>query len=416
MSELSLSTYQHDQFGEIRTLLNENGEPWFVAKEVAVALGYKNSRGAIIEHCKGGSEMLLPSKGGNQMTKVIPESDLYRLILRSKLPQAEAFQDWVTSEVLPSIRKYGIYKKDKKEELTEKSFLEHNGFFWLSLDTLKKQMEYIGLETEEDNTDNIGLTFDENKDFLKVYYAEINGKSHIRDYGILYLLLTVSFEVLEKKEEIKKLCTRVESLLESLKGKDTNHIKISAVRAYQEVVSKITASGKDINFIAGLIRYKKKELTPSEIAVLTGQKEDDVAVYLEELEASGIMDMADFFVDTLPTQISPPALLPSTPVQPEPVAFQVGVSKKLIKALGFNEAVVLNQLETMIAESKRDSVTVTYDEWIERFPFKSWQTLRRVVRKLEKKGIVIADIDFSHFIRVKRYRIDRETLRRYAGE
>src|SRR5690606_22624122 len=109
MSELSLSTYQHEQFGEIRTLINDNGEPWFVAKEVATALGYKNPNEAIRDHCKGVSETLTPSKGGNQNTKIIPESDLYRLILRSKLPQAEAFQDWVTSEVLPSIRKYGVY-------------------------------------------------------------------------------------------------------------------------------------------------------------------------------------------------------------------------------------------------------------------------------------------------------------------
>ncbi|HAL86241.1 MAG TPA: phage antirepressor Ant, partial [Deferribacteraceae bacterium] len=78
METTALSTFQHEKFGEIRTLIKEDGEPWFVAKEVAVALGYKNSREAIIEHCKGGSEMLLPSKGGNQLTKIIPESDLYR--------------------------------------------------------------------------------------------------------------------------------------------------------------------------------------------------------------------------------------------------------------------------------------------------------------------------------------------------
>ena len=413
MSSLVLSSFQNDQFGEIRTLIHENGEPWFIAKDVASVLGYTDTTQAIRKHCKGGVETTLPTAGGNQKLKVIPESDLYRLILRSKLPQAEAFQDWVTSEVLPSIRKHGFYKKESKEELTEASFIEHKGSFWLPLDTLRKQMEYIGLETEEDDTDNIGLTFDENEDFLKAYYTEINSKGHIRDYGIVYLLLMVSSEVLIKKEEIKKLCTRVEGLLEALKGKDTKHIRISAVRAYQEVVSKITASGKDINFIAGLIRYKKKELMPSEIAVLTGQRKDDVEVYLEELETSGIMDMADLLEEVVPN-ISLPTLQLSSPIkQAETVILQTKLSKTLIKALGFNEAVVLSQLETMIAESKKDSVTVTYDKWIERFPFKSYETLRRTVRKLEKKGIVIADIDSSHFIRVKRYRIDREVLGKY---
>jgi prophage antirepressor-like protein len=409
-SDTQIVTHNHEKFGAMRMFTDEHGEPWFVAKDICESLDIKNTTQALQN--LDDDERSIFNIGRQGKTNIINESGLYSLIIQSRKPEAKAFRKWVTSEVLPSIRKYGVYRKDNQAELTEESFIEHNGSFWLSLDTLRKQMEYIGLETEEDDTDNIGLTFDEHKDFLKAYYTEINGKGHIRDYGILYLLLTVSFEVLVKQEEIKKLCTRVESLLESLKGKDTKHIKISAVKTYQEVVSKITASGKDINFIAGLIRYKGKDLTPSEIAVLTGQREDDVAVYLEELETSGIMDMADFFADTLPAQISLPAVK-----QPEPVVtLQTGVSKKLIKALGFNEAVVLNQLETMIAESKRDSVTVTYDEWLERFPFKSWQTLRRTVRKLEKKGIVIAYIDSSHFIRVKRYRIDSEVLKRYAGE
>ncbi|MCD8490651.1 MAG: hypothetical protein LRY51_01410, partial [Geovibrio sp.] len=111
METTALSTFQHEKFGEIRTMKDEKGEPWFVAKEVAVALGYTNPQKAIRDHCKGVNETFTPSKGGNQLTKIIPESDLYRLILRSKLPQAEAFQDWVTSEVLPSIRKTAIHER-----------------------------------------------------------------------------------------------------------------------------------------------------------------------------------------------------------------------------------------------------------------------------------------------------------------
>lgn len=414
MVELSLSTYQHQQFGEIRTLINDDGEPWFVAKEVAEALGYSNTRDAISKHCRCVAKHDLPhpqSHGKTIEVNIIPESDLYRLILRSKLPQAEAFQDWVTSEVLPSIRKYGVYRKESREELTEASFIERNGSFWLEMKLIAEELDHIGIPKD---SENVELTFDEHKEFLQNYYAKIDGKECLRDHGIIYLLLMISFEVLIKKEEIMKLCARIEGMVESLKGKDTKHIRISAVKAYQEVVSRISSSGKDINFIAGLIRYKKKELTSSEIAVLTGQKADDVAVYLEELETSGIMDMADFFVDTLPAQIS----LPPAPAvkQPEPAAPQSGVSQKLIRAIGANEAVVLNQLETMIARSKRDSIQITYSEWLRRFPFRSHSSLKRVIQKLEGMGIIISKKGFNNFQWAKEYRIDREVLKRYAGE
>lgn len=90
-------------------VLTECGEPWFVARDVANLLGYRNSRDAIARHCKGGRETRLPSAGGNQVVRLIPERDVYRLIMRSKLPAAEAFEDWVVSDVLPSLRKTGGY-------------------------------------------------------------------------------------------------------------------------------------------------------------------------------------------------------------------------------------------------------------------------------------------------------------------
>lgn len=93
---------------EVR-VIERDGEPWFVAKDVACVLGYANTRKAIIDHCKGGNETLLPSAGGKQTVKIIPERDVYRLIMRSKLPAAEAFEEWVVGEVLPAVRKHGGY-------------------------------------------------------------------------------------------------------------------------------------------------------------------------------------------------------------------------------------------------------------------------------------------------------------------
>lgn len=102
-----MSLFNFDGF-DVR-IQDDQGKPWFVAKEVCKILGYKETRRAVSMHCKGGCKMDLPSRGGIQETTIIPESDVYRLIMRSKLPAAERFEDWVTSEVLPTIRKTGSY-------------------------------------------------------------------------------------------------------------------------------------------------------------------------------------------------------------------------------------------------------------------------------------------------------------------
>jgi len=92
-----------------------DGEPMFVARDVAATLGYTNPNEAVRVHCKGVSETLAPSNGGMQRVKVIPERDVYRLIMRSKLPAAERFEEWVVGEVLPSVRKTGSYVNQASE-------------------------------------------------------------------------------------------------------------------------------------------------------------------------------------------------------------------------------------------------------------------------------------------------------------
>lgn len=112
--------FKHGEFGEVRTVVrDEDNNPWFVAKDVAEALGYTNPQKAIRDHCKGVNETFLPSKGGVQTVKIIPEPDLYRLIIKSKLPSAEKFERWVFEEVLPSIRKCGGYLVTRDEDTPE---------------------------------------------------------------------------------------------------------------------------------------------------------------------------------------------------------------------------------------------------------------------------------------------------------
>jgi prophage antirepressor-like protein len=96
---------------DVRVLQDDHGEPWFIAKDVADLLEYANPHEAVRSHCKGVREMLTPTAGGDQVMKVIPERDVYRLVMRSKMPAAEAFEEWVVGEVLPTIRKTGEYQR-----------------------------------------------------------------------------------------------------------------------------------------------------------------------------------------------------------------------------------------------------------------------------------------------------------------
>ncbi|MCM1334954.1 MAG: Bro-N domain-containing protein [Bacteroides sp.] len=120
MNEISIFT--NPEFGKIRTVAL-NGEPWFVGKDVAEALGYgkgKSLNNAIASHVdcedKGVTEMMTP--GGLQKVTVINESGLYSLILSSKLPTAKAFKRWVTAEVLPQLRRTGTYGIGIEEIIT----------------------------------------------------------------------------------------------------------------------------------------------------------------------------------------------------------------------------------------------------------------------------------------------------------
>lgn len=105
-----IQTFENSEFGSIRIVEIEN-EPYFVGKDVADVLGYNESNKAISRHIDEEDRMKhpIPSTGGIQSSWIINESGLYSLILSSKLPTAKKFKRWVTSEVLPSIRKHGAY-------------------------------------------------------------------------------------------------------------------------------------------------------------------------------------------------------------------------------------------------------------------------------------------------------------------
>lgn len=156
--------FSNSEFGEIRTVTIDN-EPWFVGKDVALALGYERTADAIRQHVeeedRGVGEIQTP--GGKQKMTVINESGLYALIFGSKLESAKRFKHWVTSEVLPAIRRHGAYMTDQTLEkaLTSPDFL-------IQLATqLKKEQEK-----------NVALAADNERMKPKEIFADAVAASH----------------------------------------------------------------------------------------------------------------------------------------------------------------------------------------------------------------------------------------------
>ena len=134
MNELKI--FENPEFGQLRMVFVD-GRQYFVANDVAKALGYSEPKNAVARHCKGALKQSYLTNGGEQEIKVIPEGDVYRLIIRSKLPKAEEFEHWVFDEVLPSIHRYGIYATDSVLE----SILTSPDFGIRLLSELKEERE-----------------------------------------------------------------------------------------------------------------------------------------------------------------------------------------------------------------------------------------------------------------------------------
>ncbi len=110
MNELQI--FENSEFGSVRTVYID-GKIYFVANDVAKALGYSVPKDAVTRHCKGALKRRYLTDGGEQEVKIVPEGDVYRLIIKSQLPSAERFERWVFEEVLPTIRQTGQYGKQR---------------------------------------------------------------------------------------------------------------------------------------------------------------------------------------------------------------------------------------------------------------------------------------------------------------
>lgn len=139
-----IQIFQNEQFGKVRIATNESNEPLFCLADVAKALGYNRPADAVSQHCKGVVILPTPTNGGIQEMKYGKESEVYRLTMKSKLPDAEKFQDWVCDEVLPSIRKHGAYMT---QETLEKALTSPD--FLIQLATNLKEEKQKRIEAEQ---------------------------------------------------------------------------------------------------------------------------------------------------------------------------------------------------------------------------------------------------------------------------
>lgn len=141
-----LQIFNSPEFGAIRTI-EKDGEPWFVGKDVATALGYKDTVNALKSHVdtedKGGWQ--ITTQFGDKETTIINESGLYSLVLSSKLPTAKKFKRWVTNEVIPSIRKHGAYMTP---ETLEKVLLSPDTLMQLAQNLKDEQEKRKALEAQ----------------------------------------------------------------------------------------------------------------------------------------------------------------------------------------------------------------------------------------------------------------------------
>lgn len=147
--ENEIQIFNNPQFGEIRVTANEQGEPMFCMSDVAKALGYANPAKAVIDHCKGVTVLETPTQNQHgatvmQQIKFGKEGEVYRLVMKSKLPEAEKFQDWVCDEVLPSIRKHGAYMS---EQVIERTLSDPD--YLIQLATTLKEEKLKRLEAEK---------------------------------------------------------------------------------------------------------------------------------------------------------------------------------------------------------------------------------------------------------------------------
>lgn len=222
-----ITVFSNTEFGSVRTLVI-NGEPYFVGKDIALILGYAKPRNAIAAHVDEEDKKDAPIQGdlgGTQEMTVINESGLYSLILSSKLPKAKSFKRWVTSEVLPSIRKTGSYSIQQKVDS------------YMIEDSIARAKRWI---EEEEERRNLRLTVENQKPMVMLAEERIDKKG-------CYSLTDVTKSLHFKRGQITRWAKSqgfIHKTLTEVNNKGKEYFKVYSTDGVHNQIG-ITESGLD---------------------------------------------------------------------------------------------------------------------------------------------------------------------------
>lgn len=185
-----IKVFKNEQFGEIRTITID-GQPWLLGKDVADALRYSNTQKAVRDHVDEEDKLTerIVLSGQNREVIFVNESGLYSLILKSKLPSAKQFKRWVTSEVLPSIRKYGAYATEETLNRVQGDTEESEKLFRMLREEKQRTRE---LESENNRLAEENDTLAEVVDFINMYDDE-SDLLNVSDIAIAYQMSAIEF-------------------------------------------------------------------------------------------------------------------------------------------------------------------------------------------------------------------------------
>ena len=230
-----IRVFNHEMFGELQVLV-ENGEIYFPATDVAIILGYTNPHKAIKDHCKekGVTIRSALTSGGKQQKKFINEGNLYRLIVRSKLPEAEKFESWVFDEVLPTIRKTGGYVSN--DEMFINTYLpfadeQTKMMFRGVLETVRRQNERIA--AMKPKADYFDALVDRN---LLTNFRDTAKELEVKERYFIEWLLDNKFVYRDQKGKLKPYAQYVPELFK---------LKEFARNGKADVQTLITPRGKE---------------------------------------------------------------------------------------------------------------------------------------------------------------------------
>ena len=190
--------FHSDLFGDLTVLTHDDGSLWFIGKEVAEKLGYSRPSDAVAQHCKGTVKHRMLSGTGFVDYNLIPERDVYRLVMRSKLPTAEKFEEFVVSEILPSIRKTGSYGQVAAPAAPQ------------AVELSRKDLLLLALKSEEEKE-----SLQRNYDLLGTELSQvIREKSHIassREASVMGKLARANDKIKWQDEQISQLEAKLSS-------------------------------------------------------------------------------------------------------------------------------------------------------------------------------------------------------------